>query len=349
MEQSSNKVRGAYVELTNNGTVLTFYYDTLCDTREGETCVLGCYKNPGIPFWSDNKDLELVIFDASFKDYFSTRTDGWFYRCINLKEIQGLENLNTDKVEKMYSMFNGCASLRSLDLSHFKTARVRDMHSMFSGCSSLVTLNVSSFNTTNVSDMLSMFSGCSSLVTLNVSSFNTDGVTDMNSMFSDCSSLVSLDLSSFNTTSVTDMDSMFSDCSSLVSLDISNFDTSNVEKMSEMFINCSALTTIYCNYEWQLKGARSMFSDCVKLKGAVPYNMMKDGGDMANPETGYFTYKTEETESSAETTQVPVGGVSTAPQQESALEGCSWFTLQGTPLEGRFEDLPAGMYIVKKN
>ena len=197
--------------------------------------------------------------------------------------------------------------------------------------------------------MSSMFNGCASLRSLDLSHFNTDGVTDMHSMFSDCSSLVSLDLSSFNTTSVTDMDSMFSDCSSLVSLDISNFDTSNVEKMSEMFINCSALTTIYCNYEWQLKGARSMFADCIKLKGAVPYNMMKDGGDMANPETGYFTYKTEETESTAETTPVPASGISTAPQQESALEGCSWFTLQGTPLEGRFEDLPAGMYIVKKN
>lgn len=171
----------------------------------------------------------------------------------------------------------------------------------------------------------------------------------MQYMFSGCRSLTSLNLSSFNTARVTNMQSMFSDCSSLVTLDLSSFNTSNVQTMSEMFFNCSALTTIYCNYEWQLKGARSMFSDCVKLKGAVPYNMMKDGGDMANPETGYFTYKTEETESSAETTQVPVGGISTAAQQESALEGCSWFTLQGTPLEGRFEDLPAGMYIVKKN
>ncbi len=349
MEQSSNKVRGAYVEFTNNGTVVTFYYDTLSNTREGETCPLGCYKGINIPYWSDNKDLELVIFDASFKDYFSTRTDRWFYRCINLKEIQGLENLNTDKVENMSSMFDGCASLRSLDLSHFKTARVRDMHSMFSGCSSLVTLNVSSFNTTNVTDMLSMFSGCSSLVTLNVSSFNTVRVTDMDFMFSDCSSLVSLDLSSFNITSVTDMHSMFSDCSSLVSLDLSSFDTSNVENMSEMFINCSALTTIYSNFEWQCESADSMFADCIKLKGAVLYNMMKDGGDMANPETGYFTYKTEETENSTETAQVSAGCISTAPQQESALEGCSWFTLQGAPLEGRFDDLPAGMYIVKKS
>ena len=220
-----------------------------------------------------------------------------FCGCTNLKAIQGLENLNTDKVEKMYSMFNGCASLCSLDLSHFKTARVREMQYMFSGCRSLTSLN----------------------------------------------------LSSFNTARVTNMQSMFSDCSSLVTLDLTSFNTSSVKRMDELFFNCSALTTIYSNFEWQCETADDMFSDCVKLKGAVPYNMMKDGGDMANPETGYFTYKTEEAESTAETTQEPAGGISTAPQQESALEGCSWFTLQGTPLEGRFEDLPAGMYIVKKN
>lgn len=298
MEHTSNKLRQAYVEFTSNGTVVTFYYDTLRDTREGETfetfikCV-GGYTD----VCRDNKNIELVIFDASFKEYFPGDTSSWFRGCTNLKAIQGLENLNTDKVEKMYSMFNGCASLRSLDLSHFKTARVREMQYMFSGCRSLTSLN----------------------------------------------------LSSFNTARVTNMQSMFSDCSSLVTLDLTSFNTSSVKRMDELFFNCSALTTIYSNFEWQCESADGMFADCIKLKGAVPYNMMKDGGDMANPETGYFTYKTEEAESTAETTQVPVGDISAAPQQESALEGCSWFTLQGTPLEGRFEDLPAGMYIVKKN
>ncbi len=291
-------LREAYVEFTSNGTVVTFYYDTLRDTREGETfetfikCV-GGYTD----VCRDNKNIELVIFDASFKEYFPGDTSSWFRGCTNLKAIQGHENLNTDKVEKMYSMFNGCASLRSLDLSHFKTARVREMQYMFSGCRSLTSLN----------------------------------------------------LSSFNTARVTNMQSMFSDCSSLVTLDLTSFNTSSVKRMDELFFNCSALTTIYSNFEWQCESADGMFADCIKLKGAVPYNMMKDGGDMANPETGYFTYKTEEAESTTETTQVPAGSISTAPQQESALEGCSWFTLQGTPLEGRFEDLPAGMYIVKKN
>ncbi len=298
MEQSSNKLREAYVVFTNNGTVVTFYYDTLRDTREGET--YGTLIKSGGGYTGvcrDDISIELVIFDASFKEYSPWSTSFMFCGCTNLKAIQGLENLNTDKVEKMYSMFNGCSSLRSLDLSHFKTARVREMQYMFSGCRSLTSLN----------------------------------------------------LSSFNTARVTNMQSMFSDCSSLVTLDLTSFNTSSVKRMDELFFNCSALTTIYSNFEWQCESADGMFADCIKLKGAVPYNMMKDGGDMANPETGYFTYKTEEAESTTETTQVPAGSISTAPQQESALEGCSWFTLQGTPLEGRFEDLPAGMYIVKKN
>lgn len=193
MEQSSNKLREAYVEFTNNGTVVTFYYDTLRDTREGETfetfikCV-GGYTD----VCRDNKNIELVIFDASFKEYFPGDTSSWFRGCTNLKAIQGLENLNTDKVEKMYSMFNGCASLRSLDLSHFKTARVREMQYMFSGCRSLTSLNLSSFNTARVTNMQSMFSDCSSLVTLDLTSFNTSSVKRMDELFFNCSALTTI-------------------------------------------------------------------------------------------------------------------------------------------------------------
>ena len=67
------------------------------------------------------------------------------------------------------------------------------MSTMFSGCSSLTSLNLSNFNTNNVNNMSHMFSNCSSLTSLNLSNFNTNNVTDMRSMFYNCSSLTSLD------------------------------------------------------------------------------------------------------------------------------------------------------------
>jgi len=47
------------------------------------------------------------------------------------------------------------------------------MNSMFNGCSSLKEINLSKFNTQNVTDMSWMFYGCSSLKEINLSNFNT--------------------------------------------------------------------------------------------------------------------------------------------------------------------------------
>ena len=106
-----------------------------------------------------------------------------------------------------------------------------DLSSMFRGCSSLTSLDLSNLDTSSVTDMNSMFSGCSSLTSLDLSNLDTSSVENMNSMFSDCSSLTSLDLSNWETSNVVVMNSMFSGCSSLTSLDLSNWETSQVMGM----------------------------------------------------------------------------------------------------------------------
>ena len=167
----------------------------------------------------------------------------------NLAQINFNNCFNTSKVTNMTSMFDGCSSLTTLDLSSFNTSNVTNMTRMFSGCSSLTTLDLSSFNTSKVTNMSGytshsgMFSDCLSLTSLDLSNFNTSNVTDMRGLFHGCSSLMSLDLSNFNTSKVTNMQNMFSSCSSLTSLDVSNFNTSNVTNMSSMFNNCKKLQT----------------------------------------------------------------------------------------------------------
>ena len=122
------------------------------------------------------------------------------------------------------------------------------MNSMFSGCSSLTSLDVTKFNTTNVTSMGEMFRGCAALTSLDVTNFNTANVTKMSAMFQNCSSLGSLDLTKFNTANVTTMESMFSGCLELTTISASSkFVTPQVSNSIDMFYNCKKLKG---NIEW---------------------------------------------------------------------------------------------------
>ena len=252
-QRAQAQTREAYVAYSAGKTTLTFYYDDQRATHTGtNTCGIEVKKGEGrhtFPAWAGTYDEEnstttRVVFDASFRDFRPTTTARWFYNCDELKQIEGLEYLNTQNVTDMNGMFAGCRYLPSLDLSHFNTQNVTNMGSMFSHCWGLTSLDLSHFNTQNVTDMGGMFFGCSGLTSLDLSHFNTQNVTNMGSMFSGCSGLTSLDLSHFKTQNVTDMSWMFKGCSGLPSLDLSHFNTQNVTNMREMFSGCSGLTSL---------------------------------------------------------------------------------------------------------
>ena len=253
-----------YAEFDNATGTLTF--------RRGLSKPAGAYDlNVGnnTPEWSTQKeDINKVVFDASFANARPTSCCKWFDECKNLTDIEGIENLNTEKVTNMGSMFSYCFALTSLD--------------------------VSNFNTQNVEDMSYMFNVCIRLTSLNVSNFDTQKVKDMSSMFYNCTGLTSLDLSNFNTQNVENMGSMFSWCIGLTSLNVSNFDTQNVKDMSYMFWNSSALTTIYVSDKFVTTKvsleADDMFKGCTSLKGAIDkYEDSKTDHTYANYTTGYFT------------------------------------------------------------
>ena len=87
---------------------------------------------------------------------------------------------------------------------------------------------------------------------------------------------------------------MFRNCSALKSLDLQNFNTEKVEDMSEMFAYCSQIASIVSNKTWKCEDSQNMFKGCTALKGAVAYDESKVDVTMANPETGYFTKKTQD-------------------------------------------------------
>ena len=246
--------------LDETGGKTTLYYDTEASSKGDKARPYG---------YGIGTDVTEVEFHPSMANCKPKTLS--FSECTNLKQIKGIEYLNTEEMTDMSEMFLGCSSLTSLDLSSFNTEKVTDMNWMFSGCKSLTSLDVSNFNTENVTNMGGMFNYCSSLTSLDLSSFNTANVTDMSWMFRGCGALTSLDLSNFNTEKVTDMSNMFIDCGYLKSLNLSNFNTENVTKMSSflggMFSGCSSLTSLDLssfNTE-KVTDMREMFSECSSL------------------------------------------------------------------------------------
>ena len=260
-----------YAVFSQSDSTLTFHYDT---NKPDDAFGMDLIWNFGYkPEWhAISGGIAKIIIEPSFANYKPTSCEQWF-SCYNLREIKGLQYLNTEKVTNMYYMFGGCANLTSLDLSSFNTENVEDMSYMFIGCCSLESLNVSSFNTKRVTNMYKMF-GCGTfgwdcdyffthkgarscpydggqklyglyaLTNLDLSSFNTENVTDMGCMFGGCTALKTLILTNFNTKCVTNMEYMFRNCSNLTSLDLSAFNTENVTNMHGMFEGCRSLKSL---------------------------------------------------------------------------------------------------------
>ena len=115
------------------------------------------------PAWYTHKSkFSKVVFEASFANARPTTCYAWFQGFENLKQIEGIENLNTENVTSMNGMFSGCSNLTELDLTHFNTANVTNMYDMFFGCKSLTTIYVSDeFVITNITNKTySLFFDC---------------------------------------------------------------------------------------------------------------------------------------------------------------------------------------------
>ena len=326
-----NEEKEPYAVLSDNNTVLTFYYDDQKAARNGMGVgpfTMDEQRNVNSGWFEQRESITKAVFDESFANCtMLTNTAYWFYNLRSLSSITGISNLKTDNVTNMNAMFEGCSSLKSLDVTGFKTDNVTDMGDMFAGCSrltsldvtgfktdnvvymwfmfrdcrSLTSLDVTGFKTENVTNMNNMFANCSSLTSIDVLGFKTDKVTNMEVMFGGCSGLTSLDVTGFKTDKVTSMWAMFSNCSSLTSLDLSGFKTGSVTNMPGMFYGCSNLVTIYVGDGWstaKVQDSGSMFKDCTSLVGGAGTTFdatytdntyARIDGGASNP--GYFTFK----------------------------------------------------------
>lgn len=245
---------------SDGGRTMTFTYADEAAVDDSTTYKLGRWPK-------EDTTVTKVVFDKSFAKARPTSTRMWFAGFDKLKEITGLENLNTSEVTDMTEMFGDCQLIDSLDVSGFDTGNVKYMLHTFNGCRALRSLDVSGFKTDNVTDMGGMFYECRSLKSLDLSGFNTANVTNMAQMFCWCFALEKIDISKFDTRKVLSMHQMFWNCSSLKSLDVGGFNTSQVDDMSQMFDGCSSLQAInVSSFDTSLATALNyIFRNCKSL------------------------------------------------------------------------------------
>lgn len=87
--------------------------------------------------------------------------NGLFDNCSNLKEIKGLDIIDTSNVEDMSFMFYCCYYLKSIDISHFNTSNCKKINNLFDTCASLKEIKgIENLNIDNIEDHSNIFENC---------------------------------------------------------------------------------------------------------------------------------------------------------------------------------------------
>ena len=130
-----------YALISNDGTTLSFYCDTLMAERQGIVCPITSDTSQLI--WLEASELvERVVFDESFAQASCSDISGWFEGMGNLAVVEGLQYINASDLKKMDRLFRGCSSLTTIDLSFFVISSDVSSSLMFDGCTSLDTLKI---------------------------------------------------------------------------------------------------------------------------------------------------------------------------------------------------------------
>ena len=169
--------RKPYAWLSEDGTTLYFQNDDSLARRPTvkffDIYITGDEdKISRSPMWQNLSSSELsairkVVIAPSFNQTRPITCYSWFKNMNYLESITGLDNIRTNLVQNMESMFHNCTRLTELDLSAWNTEKVTNTKSMFMNCYKMKSLNLSNFTFTQNSQY--MFHLCYSLRTLIVS------------------------------------------------------------------------------------------------------------------------------------------------------------------------------------
>ncbi len=295
-----------YTVWTSSNKTITFYYDNNRSTRTGDKVELITSSSY---HWGQYSSIaEKMVLTSSMQNYAPTSLEdffvggGGYYFMTAVKQITGLNYLNTSNATSLSHLFFGMESLQSVDLSTFNMSNVSSMNGMFADCLSLRTITLGSAfsNCPNLKYASDLFDGCESLTSFSFNNFDVSHLESFYSMFSGCTNLRTITFpNNFSTISAKSFQSMFQGCTNLTAIDLSKFTfNTNVDAMS-MFQDCSSLTTITCSKDLtQIIGSWGtlMFEGCTSLRGnhGTQYSSSYTDKTYARPDggilsPGYFT------------------------------------------------------------
>lgn len=98
----------------------------------------------------------------------------------NLENVENINNLDTRNATTINSLFEGCSSLKNIDLSSLNLSKISDITSLFEGCKSLKEVNLNFLGSPLVMYADFVFVGCEQLEKIDMSDFDTSKLTKDN-------------------------------------------------------------------------------------------------------------------------------------------------------------------------
>ena len=171
-----------------------------------------------------------------------------FSEAVSLMFID-VSNWNTGNVTDMTCMFQvgeswaGNGQLREINgLGDLDVSNVTDMTCMFYGAGQMTYYDISRWDVSKVESMNHMFCDNRSLVSLDLSKWDVSSLKTIHCMFDDCYAIKTIgDVSHWNTVNLVDAGAWFNFTNAFVgdntgTLDLSGWDTRNLKSVSEMFV-----------------------------------------------------------------------------------------------------------------
>lgn len=160
-------------------------------------------KELNLPKWDVSKVTTMHRMIETLNNLTSVSLNGWvtsactdmsylFTSCESLTSID-ISSFDTSNVTTMNSMFQYNRKLTDIKFN-FRTPNLTNMGTMFDGCNSLVSIDLSMMDTSKVTDMFAIFNDCFSIASINISNWDMRAVTNINRMFDNTYSLSTLNM-----------------------------------------------------------------------------------------------------------------------------------------------------------
>lgn len=227
------------------------------------------------PWNLNTPNIKYVEINSDIRPKYITN---WFFNCYRLVAIDGLEKIDTQDVNSMVSVFDGCTMLETpLDLSSWDVSNVIQMNFMFAYCNAVPSINITGWKTNRVNTMNYMFyqvsfmsRGCE---VIGINDIQTHSCVNMLRMFSQ-SYIKHLQLSNIDTSSCMIMNYMFNDCFDVGELNTDNWNLHSLTQSAGMFRDAQILTLGNDTHHLNIQNNIITYGNMMNNWGANNYHNM---------------------------------------------------------------------------